>query len=437
MSFFRPSNRLIAAALAVMVLTACTGRSGQPPEAPAGDLSHIDPSGQVITFWHPYSGHREEVLSALLDEFNASNPWCITVLGESAGSTVALYRAIDARIEAGLLPDLTIAAPYQVATYVDRGVLVELTPYVEHRAWGLTQSEREDFVAVSVLPQFEGLYSLPASRSVEVLYYNQDLLYELGYTEPPRTWDAFREMACAAASAGAGGYAFSVDAVTFVDMLANRGGQMLEEGARGYAFGNESGLETLTFIRSLLADGCATWVVEQEGDGAAFSSGRVLFIVDSTASLPAVHAAVAAGSSFDWSIVALPTTLETPRVAIYGLDYVIPRTTPERQLAAWLLVKWLSMPQQQARWVQAVYTLPTRATTVVLLDDEVWQDAHYQAALGFLGGELVAEPAVTGYERCRRQLEGLLRDVAEGAEPAPGLVGVVRACNQSLGITAP
>lgn len=438
MSFSQLSPRLIAAALAVLVLSACTGRLGQPFETPAaGDLSRIDPSGQIIVFWHPYTGYREEVLLTMLDEFNVTNPWHITVVGESAGSTAALYQAVEERIETGLLPDLSLAAPYQVAAYVDRQALVELTPYVEHRTWGLTRSGVEDFVAVSVLPQFEGLYSLPASRSVEVLYYNQDLLYDLGYTEPPRTWDAFREMACAAASAGADGYTFSVDAVTFVDMLANRGGQMLEEDAAGYAFGNESGLETLAFIRSLIAEGCATWTIERVGDRAAFSTGRVLFIIDSTADLPDVHTAVAAGSSFDWSIIPLPTALETPRVAVYGLDYVVPRTTPERQLAAWLLVKWLSAPPQQARWVQAVYTLPTRAATAALLEDEVWQDAHYQAALGFLDDELIAEPAVTGYDHCRRELEGLLRDVADGAEPAEGLVRVVRACNQSLGTAGP
>jgi len=434
MSLARLSARLIAAAL-VLLLVACSSGAGQPLHAPpAEDLSSVDPQGQVIAFWHPYSGHREEVLLALLDEFNATNPWRITAVGESAGSTAALYQAIEERVERGPLPDLSIAAPYQVAAYVGRQALVELTPYVEHRTWGLTQSEREDFVAVSVLPQFEGLYSLPASRSLEVLYYNQDLLHELGYPEPPRTWDAFREMACAAsaASTGARGYAFSIDAVTWVGMLANHGGQMLEEGAAGYAFGNASGLETLELIRALVADGCATWTVEREGDRTDFGAGRVLFIIDSTSALPEIHDAVAAGTDFEWSIIPLPTTLETPRVAVYGLDYVILRTTPERQLAAWLLVRWLSAPQQQARWAQAVRTLPTRASAADLLDDELWLDAHYQAALGFLDDDLVAEPAVTGYDRCRRELEGLLRDVAEGAEPAPGLVRVLRLCNESL-----
>ncbi len=434
MSFARLSARLIAAAL-VLFLAACSSGAGQPLDAPpAEDLSSVDPRGQVIAFWHPYSGHREEVLLALLDEFNATNPWRITVVGESAGSTVALYQAIEERIETGSLPDLSIAAPYQVATYVGRQALVELTPYVEQRTWGLTQSEREDFVAVSVLPQFEGLYSLPASRSVEVLYYNQDLMYELGYTEPPRTWDAFREMACAASAAGTGarGYAFSIDAVTFVDMLANHGGQMLEEGAAGYAFGNASGLETLDLIRALVADGCATWTVEREGDRTDFGAGRILFIIDSTSALPEIHDAVAAGADFDWSIIPLPTTLETPLVAVYGLDYVILRTTPERQLAAWLLVRWLSAPPQQARWVEATHTMPTRASTAALLGAELQQDALYQTALGLLENELVAEPAVTGYDRCRREVEGLLRDVAEGAEPAPGLVRILRLCNESL-----
>lgn len=434
MSFAQPMACLTPTALVALLLVSCTVGSSQQP-LPYGDLEQIEPSGQVIVYWHPYTGYREEVLLALLDEFNLTNPWGITVLGESAASLDALYRAVEERVEAGPLPDLSIAEPHQVAAYAARQALVELTPYADHPLWGLRRSEEEDFVHTTALPQFEGRYSFPASRAIELLYYNEDLLYELGYTEPPGTWEAFQEMACAASAAGSGthGYALSVDAGTLVDMFANHGGQMLEEGALGYAFGNDSGLETLSWVQSLVDQGCATWVMERHGDRSGFGAGRTLFIIDSITGLPYVRDAVAAGAGFDWSIVPLPTTMETPRVSIFGLDYVVLRTTPERQLAAWLFVKWMSEPQQQARWVRAIHTLPTRASTADLLADYLQQNPRYGLGLDLLQFELLAEPAVTGYGDCRAGLENLLRAVVEGADPAAELVQTLRACNESLG----
>ncbi|MDP6932558.1 MAG: GMC family oxidoreductase N-terminal domain-containing protein, partial [Myxococcota bacterium] len=42
-----------------------------------------------------------------------------------------------------------------------------------------------------------------------------------------------------------------------------------------------------------------------------------------------------------------------PAPNVYGASVAICRTTPERQLAAWLFLKWFTEPEQQARWVVA------------------------------------------------------------------------------------
>ena len=74
-------------------------------------------------------------------------------------------------------------------------------------------------------------------------------------------------MACAASDADAGtyGYEFSVDASTFVDMLLNHGGQMVDEDYEAYVFGGEEGLTTVIFIQELLSGGCAVLKAERLG----------------------------------------------------------------------------------------------------------------------------------------------------------------------------
>ena len=38
-----------------------------------GDLENVTPTGQIVTYWHPYAGANEELLHSLVDEFNRTN----------------------------------------------------------------------------------------------------------------------------------------------------------------------------------------------------------------------------------------------------------------------------------------------------------------------------------------------------------------------------
>ncbi len=47
-------------------------------------------------------------------------------------------------------------------------------------------------LAADYLPQFDGRYGWPPAKSMEVMYYNQDWLEELGYDGPPETVEELR-----------------------------------------------------------------------------------------------------------------------------------------------------------------------------------------------------------------------------------------------------
>jgi len=57
------------------------------PVEPAaeGPLAGVDPSGQQVEWWHQHSGLREEFLAGIIEEFNANNPWGITVSASNQG----------------------------------------------------------------------------------------------------------------------------------------------------------------------------------------------------------------------------------------------------------------------------------------------------------------------------------------------------------------
>ncbi|NIM94745.1 MAG: extracellular solute-binding protein [Anaerolineales bacterium] len=374
----------------------------------------------------------------MIADFNAMNEWDITIQGEYTGGYGEIYNKVLTGIPTGDVPVMTVCYQNQAATYVTQGAIVELTPYIESEKWGFTDEELEDFFTFvelgDILPQFDGRYGFPPHRSMEVLYYNEDWLNELGYDHPPQTWDEFKEMACAASDpvAGTYGYELSIDVSTFADMLFNRGGKMLLDDASGYAFGNDAGLDTLIFLQELFEEDCAILEVETYGDQPDFGQRKVLFTISSTSGLPYYRNEVDEGAGFTWSISTLPTTLETPRVNIYGASLSIMRTTPEEQLAAWLFIKWLTEPEQSALWSRGTNYFPVRESAAQELTEYFSENPQFEKAFGFLDYDIAIEPGVATYDECRDLISEMLEAVALGDDPATWLADTIAECNAFL-----
>jgi multiple sugar transport system substrate-binding protein/sn-glycerol 3-phosphate transport system substrate-binding protein len=398
-----------------------------------------DPTGQVITYWYQHRSSREEVLQGMVQEFNDTNEWDITVQAVFAGSYGEIYnKIIEAITSGGELPAMSVAYQNQAATYVLLDGVVEVVPYIESRRWGFTDDELDDFFPFvaqgDYLPQFQGRYGFPPQRSMEVLYYNEDWLHELGYDHPPQTWEEFREMACAASDPAAGtyGYELSIDASTFADMVNNRGGQMLNEEASAYAFGDRAGLEVLTFIQGLFEDGCAKLEDGPYQDQIDFGNGIILFSFGSTSGLPDYRRAVDEGMGHNWSISTMPTTLDEPLVNIYGASLSIMHTTPEEQLASWLFIKWLTETEQSARWSRNTNYFPVRQSAAAELREYFAENPQFEKAFDFLKYDIAIEPGVAGYDECRDSIGAMMEKVVLGADAATWLEATVVRCGEFM-----
>lgn len=421
-----------------------------PTPTPPSAFEGIEPRGQTVIFWHPYTGATARLLTAMVEDFNRNNPGRITVVEESQGGYSDLYAKIIAGIPQQQLPTLAVAYQNQAANYAALGALTPLDAYVSDSVWGYREEELADFfpivLAADVLPQFGGRYGWPTYKSMEVMYYNEDWLAELGYAGPPATWEEFEEMACKAVKqpfskkVGAGavlGYEYAVDTSRFAAFVFSRGGELLNADASGFSFNDAVGLETLTFWRGLVAKGCAAQTKERYGDQADFGAGRVLFTMGTVAGLPFYRQEVEKGAKFAWSVNPPPHSTAAPRMNIYGASQFIFAGTPEAQLAAWIFLKWLSEPQQQARWASGTGYMPIRASAAEAMKDYLDKNPVYAKALGFMAYDSGVEPAVAGYDGCRTVIFNMLRAVLGGANAQTELDKAVGTCNQQLQKAAP
>ena len=142
-------------------------------------------------------------------------------------------------------------------------------------------------------------------------------------------------------------------------------------------------LRPLQFIKKLYDDHCA-WLSTDDTPFDAFANRHALFISGDLAEVSLAAESMSRLKNLDeWTLIPFPGT--TGRVLVaYGSSFNVMKSTPEKQLAAWLFARWLLSPQNQAQWVEYSGLFPLR--TSVLDQVGPYRDAspQWNAALGDL-----------------------------------------------------
>lgn len=400
----------------------------------------VDPSGTTVTFWHQHSGDREEALKAIVDEFNASNEYGITVVAEYQGGYGDIFQKMLPLLGTADTPNLVVAYQNQAATYQLAEGMLDLNPLVDSAKWGLSAEDQADFFpgfySSDVFPSFDNQrLGFPPNRSMEVLYYNSDWLAELkaagaiSFDGAPSTPDQFKEAACAAVSnpfsgatsEGSLGYELSVDASRLASWTFAFGGDIFDYDASQFTLNSPAAIEAMTFLQGLFDEGCAAVVTERFGDQTNFGQGRTLFTVGSSSGMPFYASAVEEGSKHSWSIAAIPHTTEDPVMNVYGASVSIPTGhSAEENLATWLFIKYYSSPDVQATWAKASQYFPVRESVANGLSDYFAADPAYKTAFDMLKYG-VSEPPVPGYDFVRDVMAQEMAAIVDGADVAETL----------------
>ncbi len=385
----------------------------QPSPTPSDPLASLDPSGQSVTLLHGYDSARAEALTELIDDFNDSNEFGITVEDEPFDSAEALQERLEEGTSEGAILLLADTSWLEVAQ--GEGTLSPLTPFLESSTWGLDEQAR---AGLALGEAGDEPQAVPLYHTLDLLYVNDDLLDELGFDAPPDTWEAFEEMACAASEAGNVG--FALDALNmegspshFASLLWSVDSEWLEDGT--FTLNTPEAVELLGTLQGLYEQGCILTTAGNDASLAAFGAGTLLFALDSSARLAAYGAAVEGGYAGAWSVAPLPHDGAEPAVAMRTVAGAIPQGEEAEVLAAWLLLRWLAAPEQQAEWAQATGDLPAQAAALAELDGLLSELPAFERALELLPFART-EPYYAGYATTRSVIEEALAQIIEGAD---------------------
>ena len=347
----------------VFSLSACSG----PKAAPNFDVPEggYDGSEVTITFYHTMGSNLSDVLNLYIEEFNKLYP-NITVEATQVGSYDDVRDQISTEITVGGQPNIAYCYPDHVALYNLAGVVATLDNLIESditvtradgstEILGLTDEQKADFIEAyyNEGKQFgDGLmYTMPFSKSTEVLYYNKTFFDE-HKLQLPTTWDEL-EALCAQIKAidpESIPLGYDSEGNWFITMCEQYGSDYTSATGDHYLFDNETNRSFVKKFREWYQKGYLTtqtlYGSYTSGLFTAESGTRSYMSIGSSAG--ATHqrpAATADGTyPFEVGIATIPQVnasnkkviSQGPSVCIFKKD------NPQEVVASWLFVKFLT-----------------------------------------------------------------------------------------------
>ena len=349
-----------------------------------------------------------KVLQNLANRFTEEVEPNVTItVNKYSGDYSGLANDVRNGFSAGTHPDMTMVYPDAVADFIDDGFAYNLEPYMYNEEYGWSEEDFDDLITTYLEEGqnyvVEGTYSLPFSKSTEVMYYNQRILNlsipNVATTDDPNdtivitptyletlTWETFFGELCP-----------SIMAYTETpagENLINKGGTAGEEWAilgydsddnlfitlaqqygydytaldqnTGYAevlFNNDGMKGLMKKFNSYYHDGYLITKGTSEGGytNSFFTKRNTLFSVGSTGG----YKYQTDGADFNVGVANIPHAEGKERYVInQGPSISILKSTASdannRALASWLFYKFLTNTTNSTYWATETGYMPVR-----------------------------------------------------------------------------
>ncbi len=351
------SSILLAAMLLALALGGMTGCKKTEKikefEMPEGGL---DTSREItITFYHQMGAALQNILNTAIADFNKIYP-NIKVEHKSYGDYNGIRDQIKNEIAVGNPPNLAYCYPDHIAFYNVSGAVQTLDVLIEDATYGFTAEQIADFV-----PAYynEGkafgddkMYSLPVSKSTEVLYYNKTFFGANNLTVPT-TWEEMAavceqikkiEPTCIPLG-------YDSEANWFITMCEQYGSPYTSATGENFLFDNET---NRNFIKEFRTWYEKKWVTTEELSGAYTSalftgeneSGtRCYMCIGSTGGATYQQPTQTNGKfEFEVGIASVPQIdPANPKVISQGPSICVFKNADSQEvLASWLFAKFLA-----------------------------------------------------------------------------------------------
>jgi multiple sugar transport system substrate-binding protein len=261
-------------------------------------------------------------------------------------------------IASGSPPDVFLLDSPDIPAFVDRGLVLDLSPYLRRVGYDPADVFPE---VLEIFRRGPRLFAFPKGFSPMVVYYNKKLFRELDVPLPPDTgwtWDGFLAATRSLTRDLDGdgrtdvyGMNFPRQLYEWVPFVWSAGGDILDPGGThtaGYLDGPAT-VETFAFLTSLVTEHRVTPPVQflRGGDAtrvARFYLARQGLLISAHWHLPRLTAYAERGD-LEIGVAPIPRRPGSPlRTAVYASGWAVPANAPHKRLAV-ELAAYLSGPE--------------------------------------------------------------------------------------------
>jgi len=206
------------------------------------------------------------------------------------------------------------------------------------------------------------LYGIPWYLETRFLFYRKDLLQENGFSKPPRTWEELETIAAALTQdvdqdGKIDRYGLSLtyfDSKTVVPFIWQNGGTLLNASLTRTTLCDKAEKEALKFYINLFRKGYV--LPREENPEDAFIEGKSAMTLAGPWYITILRKRLPE-KDYLWGMTTVPKK-KYGTSFFGGSNFVIFNSSKYKE-AAWRFLEFLSRPENQASWFQAVSALPT------------------------------------------------------------------------------
>lgn len=181
----------LAAVMALGTLAGCGGGSSQGSGETDTDTSKEDTSSggkEKVTFWYSHTSEEAKAFEEAIAAFNESQDKY-----EVEGLSVTDKQKIIVALSGNDAPDVVEVSNQDIISYATSGLVESLSDMAEADGYDMESIYAGQAIEANTIDDV--VYGLPFAAQIIQMFYNKDILEEIGYSEPPTTMEELYEMA--------------------------------------------------------------------------------------------------------------------------------------------------------------------------------------------------------------------------------------------------
>ena len=330
-------NKLLALGMAfsmTLALTACSGQSADTsgeaaepqsaaPSTAASDSADASEAGEektyeptTLTFWNGFTSTDGEVLQQIVDDFNASNEWNITIEMDVM-PWATFNEKLPAAIAAGNAPDFVLCSSGYYAPYVEAGSFQDVSDFYE-----LPEVNADDFDknVVDLLYYDDLCVGVPMQMVSHYFYWDKEA--GLDPESPPETFEELVENAKLLTDKSKNQYGFCVPVnnnVTAQYTMYAYGGGYVNEDETEAVFNSEENVKAFETLKTLYE--CSP----KDSDDNTYISGQLAQFINGPWIINGLRE-----NEINYGVKAVPACTGVEQdAAVIPVGFSIPKTTSE------------------------------------------------------------------------------------------------------------